>query len=242
MTALITGASRGIGRAIATELSLHGFDIAANFLGNEQLARETADICMKNGVKAGIFKCDVSGFVDCEKMVEDIKNCLGCIDVLVNNAGITYDGLFMRMSQEQFDSVYFSNLKSVYNLSRLVVSDMIKNRRGRIINISSVAGLYGNAGQVNYSASKAGIIGFTKALAKEVGSRGVTVNAVAPGFIETDMTKALPDKAKVEALSRITLRRFGSPKDVAKAVAFLASEDASYITGQTIEVSGGIAL
>lgn len=242
MIALITGSSRGIGRAIAAELSACGFDTAINYCGNRQMAQQTADLCKKNGVRSEIFQCDVSDLEQCIKMVNSITNILGSVDVLVNNAGIASDTLFVRMSEEQFDNVYSTNLKSIYNLSSLVISAMIKKRWGRIINISSVAGLYGNAGQVNYSAAKAGIIGFTKALAKEVGSRKITVNAIAPGFIETDMTSGLAETFKKEALSKIALRRFGTPEDIAKAAAFLASDNASYITGHTLEISGGISL
>ncbi|NLB81150.1 MAG: 3-oxoacyl-[acyl-carrier-protein] reductase [Clostridiaceae bacterium] len=242
MTALVTGSSRGIGRAIAIELSNCGFNVAINYCGNEQAAQQTAEKCIQNGICAEIFQCDVSDFNACRQMIENIEKRLGAVDVLVNNAGITADTLLMRMSEEQFDNVYFTNLKSVYNLSKLVITAMIKRRYGRIINISSVAGLYGNIGQVNYSSAKAGIIGFTKALAKEVGQRGITVNAVAPGFIETDMTQSLPETFKTAALSAIALKRFGTPEEVAKAVAFLASDDASYITGQTIEISGGISI
>ncbi|OQB13994.1 MAG: 3-oxoacyl-(acyl-carrier-protein) reductase FabG [Firmicutes bacterium ADurb.Bin193] len=242
MVALVTGSSRGIGRATAIELAKCGFDIAVNYCGNKEKAEETAELCRQHGVRAEVFCADVSDFSACGEMVAAIEKELGFIDVLVNNAGITRDGLLMRMDEEQFDAVYFTNLKSVYNLSKLVISRMMKNRFGRIINISSVAGIYGNAGQVNYSSAKAGVIGFTKALAKEAGSRGITVNAVAPGFIETDMTASLPDSFKEEALSRISLKRFGNAEEIAKTVAFLASEDASYITGQTIEVSGGISL
>lgn len=242
MTALVSGSSRGIGRAIAIELAKCGYDIAVNYSSNAEQAEETAKACRENGTKAIAFKCDVSDHIACKEMVSLIEKDLGSIDVLINNAGITKDGLFMRMSEESFDDVYAANLKSVFNLSRLVTPGMIKRRTGRIVNISSVAGLYGNAGQVNYSSMKAGIIGFTKALAKEVGARGITVNAVAPGFIDTDMTSTLPEGVKDEALSKITLKRFGQAEDVAKTVSFLVSDGASYITGQTIEVSGGISL
>ncbi|MDR0405468.1 MAG: 3-oxoacyl-[acyl-carrier-protein] reductase [Clostridiales bacterium] len=242
MTALVTGASRGIGRAIAVAFAERGHDVAVNYASGADSARETVKLCEARGVRAVAFACDVSRYAACQEMVGKAEEALGGVDILVNNAGITRDGLLMRMSEERFDEVYSVNLKSVYNLSRLVVAGMMKKRWGRVISLSSVAGLYGNAGQVNYSAMKAAVIGFTKSLAKEVGSRGITVNAIAPGFIETDMTAALPEKAREEALARIALGRFGQAEEVAKTAAFLASDDAAYITGHTIEVSGGISL
>ncbi|MCK9478492.1 MAG: 3-oxoacyl-[acyl-carrier-protein] reductase [Firmicutes bacterium] len=242
MIALITGSSRGIGRSTAVELSACGFDTAINYCGNVEAARQTAEMCRKNGVRSEIFQCDVSCLEQCKKMIDDITDKLGSVDVAVNNAGATDDALFIRMSEEQFDSVYKTNLKSIYNISKLTVPAMMKKRWGRIVNISSVAGLYGNIGQVNYSSAKAGIIGFTKALAKELGGRGITVNAIAPGFIETDMTDGLPDSFKTQALTQITLKRFGKSEEIAKTAAFLISKGAAYITGQTIEVSGGISL
>ncbi|MDD3766067.1 MAG: 3-oxoacyl-[acyl-carrier-protein] reductase [Eubacteriales bacterium] len=242
MTALITGASRGIGRAIALEFAKSGYNVAINYANSEVSAKDTAKECGEFGVLAFAYKADVSDFDACKEMVAKVEQDLGPVEVLVNNAGINIDNLLIRMSQEQFDKVYFANLKSVYNMSRQVVPGMMKRRRGRIINISSVAGLYGNVGQTNYAATKAGIVGFTKSLAKEVGARGITVNAIAPGFIETDMTDRLSDNIKEIARSKITLGRFGKAEDIAKAAMFLASDGASYITGHTLEVSGGISL
>ena len=212
---------------------------------NEQTAlaaREVANECMKHGVDADCFTADVSQFEECAEMVKRVMARWGRIDVLVNNAGITRDGLIARMGEAQFDDVIAANQKSVFNMMRQVVPVMMKQRGGRIINISSVAGVYGNAGQLNYSASKAAIIGMTKSAAKELGARGITVNAVAPGFIETDMTEKLPDKAKAAIIERISLGRTGKPEDVANAVAFLAGDSASYITGQVLCVDGGIVM
>ena len=230
--ALVTGARQGIGRAISFALAQQGFDVAIN-CRNEQTAlaaREVANECMKHGVDADCFTADVSQFEECAEMVKRVMARWGRIDVLVNNAGISRDGLIA------------ANQKSVFNMMRQVVPVMMKQRGGRIINISSVAGVYGNAGQLNYSASKAAIIGMTKSAAKELGARGITVNAVAPGFIETDMTEKLPDKAKAAIIERISLGRTGKPEDVANAVAFLAGDSASYITGQVLCVDGGIVM
>lgn len=242
--ALVTGARQGIGRAISFALAQQGFDVAIN-CRNEQTAlaaREVANECMKHGVDADCFTADVSQFEECAEMVKRVMARWGRIDVLVNNAGITRDGLIARMGEAQFDDVIAANQKSVFNMMRQVVPVMMKQRSGRIINISSVAGVYGNAGQLNYSASKAAIIGMTKSAAKELGARGITVNAVAPGFIETDMTEKLPDKAKAAIIERISLGRTGKPEDVANAVAFLAGDSASYITGQVLCVDGGIVM
>ena len=242
--ALVTGARQGIGRAISFALAQQGFDVAIN-CRNEQTAlaaREVANECMKHGVDADCFTAAVSLFEECAELVKRVMARWGRIDVLVNNAGITRDGLIARMGEAQFDDVIAANQKSVFNMMRQVVPVMMKQRGGRIINISSVAGVYGNAGQLNYSASKAAIIGMTKSAAKELGARGITVNAVAPGFIETDMTEKLPDKAKAAIIERISLGRTGKPEDVANAVAFLAGDSASYITGQVLCVDGGIVM
>ena len=236
-TALITGASQGIGAAIALRLAKAGFHIAINCY-NQQLAdtdgAAVAEKCRAFGVEAKCYVADVSKFDQCQEMVKAVAADFGSLDVLVNNAGITKDGLLPRMSEDQFDAVIAVNLKSVFN--------MMRQKGGRIINVSSVSGLYGNAGQANYAASKAGVVGLTKTAAKELGGRNITVNAVAPGFIRTQMTDALPDKVKEVMLGQISLKRFGEPEDVANAVAFLASDDAAYISGQVLEIDGCIAM
>ena len=244
-TALVTGASQGIGACIAERLAKDGFNVAINCRGEQEVengGKEVAEKCQQYGANAECFICDVSDFSACEKMVKDVKEHFGAIDVLVNNAGITKDGLVARMSEEQFDIVTNVNYKSVFNMTRHVSGVMIRQKSGRIINISSVAGLYGNAGQFNYSASKAGLIGMTLTTAKELGPRSITCNAVAPGFIETPMTDVLPDNVKEAAIASVSLRRFGKPEEVAGAVSFLASEDAGYISGQVIVVDGAMQM
>lgn len=238
--ALVTGASRGIGREIALNLAKKGATVIINYMGSEEKAREVAELICENGGAAEIYGCDVSDFEQCGIMISDIIKKYGRLDILVNNAGITRDGLLMKMSEEDFSRVLDVNLKGAFNTIRHASRYFLKQRGGRIINISSVSGVAGNAGQANYSAAKAGIIGLTKSVAKELGSRGITANAVAPGFIETDMTDAMPEKAKEAVKTQITLGRIGKPADVAGAVAFLASEEASYITGQVIAVDGGM--
>ena len=233
--AVITGASRGIGKAIALELAKRGCFVVINYNGNEALAKEVKEEI----VNAEIYQCDISDFEACSKFFKEIIKEYGRIDILVNNAGITKDGLLMRMSEVDFDKVLDVNLKGTFNCIRQVLRPMLKQKSGRIINMSSVVGLYGNVGQANYAASKAGVIGLTKATAKEVASRGITVNAIAPGFIETDMTAVLSDEVKEAMLNQIPMKCFGKPEDVAKAVGFLASEDARYITGQVLSVDGG---
>lgn len=241
MTAIITGSGQGIGAAVAKRLAKDGFDIAVNDL-NEENGRRTAEECRALGVKADYFKADVSKLSECEEMVKAVKEEFGSIDVLVNNAGITRDGLLARMSEENYDLVIAVNQKSVFNMMKTVGSIMMKQRSGRIINLSSVAGLYGNAGQFNYSASKAAIIGMTKSAAKELGSRGINVNAVAPGFIRTPMTDALTDAQKEAILNAIAVKRYGEVEEIAGVISFLAGKDSSYVTGQVIEISGGLSM
>lgn len=243
--ALVTGAAQGIGAAVAERLAADGFAVAVNH-HSESSAQAAKDLAQRlsdvYGVAAVAVQCDVADFDAVKQMVSDVKDGFGRIDVLVNNAGITRDGLLMRMKADQFESVIDTNLGGAFNCMRHVVPLMTRQRYGRIVNVSSVVGVYGNAGQVNYSASKAGIIGMTKSAAKELGSRNITVNAVAPGFIETAMTAALDDKAQEALTGRIAAGRLGQPQDVASAVAFLAGEEASYITGQVLGVDGGISL
>ena len=238
--ALITGATRGIGKEIALELAKNGFDIAVNYRGtiDEDLKKEIE----ANNVRCEFVEADVSNFEQCESMIKETIEKYGRIDVLVNNAGITKDGLIMRMKKEDFEAVIDVNLVGTFNVTRNVIPYMLKQKSGRIINVSSVVGVAGNAGQTNYSASKAGVIGFTKSLAKEVASRNILVNAIAPGFIDTDMTKVLSDTVKEGINAQIPLKRMGSPKEVAKVVKFLASEDSSYVTGQVINIDGGMVM
>ena len=242
-TALITGSARGIGAAIALRLAKDGFDIALNDISEAMF--EDNDIMEKiaaEGVQVEKFICDVSNYAQVEETVKAVKERFGSIDVLVNNAGITRDGLMARMSEEQYDLVVAVNQKSVFNMSKFVGSVMMRQKSGRIINMASVAGVYGNAGQINYSATKAAIIGMTKTVAKELGSRGITCNAVAPGFIKTPMTDKLTDEQKEASMKLISMKRFGEVDDIAGVVSFLASKDAAYVTGQVIEVSGGIMM
>lgn len=239
--AIVTGASRGIGRAVAVALAEKGAAVIVNYNGSKEKAEEVVAEIRAGGGEAESFQCDVADFDKCGAMVQEIIQKYGHVDILVNNAGITRDGLLMKMSEKDFDDVLSTNLKGAFHTIRHLSKYFLKQRSGKIINISSVSGVTGNAGQANYSASKAGIIGLTKSVAKELGSRGINVNAVAPGFIETDMTDAMPEKAKEAVAAQITLRRTGRPQDIANAVAFLASEEADYITGQVICVDGGLA-
>ena len=242
-TALITGSSRGIGAAIALRLAKDGFDIALNDLNEGMFENnDIAEKIREFGVKCEIFLADVSDYSQYEEMVGSVKEKFGGLDVLVNNAGITKDGLMARMSEEQYDKVIAVNQKSVFNMMKLAGKIMMKQRSGRIINMASVAGLYGNPGQINYSASKAAVIGMTKTVAKELGSRGVGVNAVAPGFIKTPMTDKLTEEQKNAVLNLIAMKRYGLPEEIAGVVSFLASEDSSYVTGQVIEISGGLSM
>lgn len=240
--ALITGATRGIGKEIALELARNGFDIAANCRKISDDLNDLKKEIESNNVRCEFVEADVANFEQCENMVKQTIEKFGRIDVLVNNAGITKDGLIMRMKKEDFEAVIDINLTGTFNVTRNVIPYMIKQKSGRIINLSSVVGVAGNAGQTNYSASKAGVIGFTKSLAKEVASRNILVNAVAPGFIDTDMTKVLSDSVKEGINEQIPLKRMGSPKEVAKVVKFLSSEDSSYITGQVINIDGGMVM
>ena len=236
--ALVTGASRGIGKACAIELAKAGYNVAVSYAGNEEAANKTVSELTDLGVKAKAYKFDVADKEACAKAVEEVLADFGKLDVLVNNAGITRDGLFMRMSAENWEAVINTNLSSAFYMTSPAIKTMIKQRSGCIINMSSIVGVMGNAGQANYSAAKAGLIGFTKSLAKELGSRNIRVNAVAPGFIQTDMTKDLDTEKIAE---HIPLKRLGQPEDIAKAVRFLA-EDAPYITGQVIGVDGGLVV
>ncbi len=240
--ALITGATRGIGREIALTLGKNGYEVVINYRSENQDLEDTIELLKKENIKFYTVKGDVSSYEDSERFVKEAIEKAGKIDVLINNAGITKDTLIARMKKEDFESVIDVNLVGTFNVTKNVISQMIKNRKGRIINISSVVGVSGNAGQTNYSASKAGIIGFTKSLAKEVGSRNILVNAVAPGFIETNMTDVLNENIKAEIEKAIPLKRMGTPRDVANVVKFLASEDASYITGQVINIDGGMVM
>ena len=240
--AFITGATRGIGRQIAITLAKEGFDIAINYRKENEDLIETKKMVEDQKVKCFTVQGDVSSFEDSERMVKDIIEEFNHIDILVNNAGITKDMLLMRMKKEDFESVIGVNLVGTFNITKNVIPYMMKNRSGRIINVSSVVGISGNSGQTNYSASKAGIIGFTKSLAKEVGSRNILVNAVAPGFIETQMTDVLKEEVKEEISKTIPLKRMGTVEDVANVVKFLASKDSSYITGQVINIDGGMLM
>ena len=240
--AFITGSTRGIGKEIAITLANNGYDIAINYRTENEDLKNTKKEIEEKGVKCFAVQGDVSSFEDCERFTKEIIEAYGKIDVLVNNAGITKDTLLMRMKEEDFRDVIDINLVGTFNVTKNVISYMIKARSGRIINISSVVGISGNAGQTNYSASKAGIIGFTKSLAKEVASRGILVNAVAPGFIETSMTDVLKEEIKEEIAKTIPLKRMGTSKDVANLVKFLASDDSSYITGQVLNVDGGMLM
>ena len=241
-TAVVTGGSRGLGRAICLELAKGGANVVFCYAGNETAAQETLAACEALGAKAAAVCCDVTDAEADLTLVKTTVNLFGRVDILVNNAGITRDGLLLTMKEADFDAVIAANLKGAFLCMKAVARQMVKQRYGRIVNLSSVVGLRGNAGQVNYAASKAGVIGMTKSLAKELAGRNITVNAVAPGFIDTDMTAALTETAKNAALGSIPMGRMGTPENVAKAVAFLASEDAGYITGQVLAVDGGMSM
>jgi 3-oxoacyl-[acyl-carrier protein] reductase len=238
--ALVTGASRGIGREIALELAREGADVVVNYAGSEAKAKEVVQEIIAMGRKSFSIQANISSSEDVQKMVDETIQQFGKLDILVNNAGITRDQLLMRMKESDWDDVMNTNLKGVFLCTKAVTRQMMKQRSGRIINISSIVGFSGNAGQANYVAAKSGVIGLTKTAARELAARGITVNAVAPGYIATDMTEQLPEEVKAEMLKQIPLARIGEPKEIAKVVSFLASDDSSYITGQTIHVNGGM--
>lgn len=239
--ALVTGASRGIGKEIAMELAERGATVIVNYSGSEEKAQQTVSEIKKNGGEAVAVKCDVADFAACEKLAKDVIGRYGRLDILVNNAGITRDGLIMKMSEQDFDSVMDTNLKGTYNMIRHFSRWFLKQKSGRIINIASVSGVIGNAGQASYSASKAGVIGLTRAVARELSGRGICINAVAPGFIDTDMTRQMSEDSKKGIEAMIPMGHMGKPEDVARLVGFLADE-AEYITGQVICVDGGMAI
>lgn len=240
--AVVTGASRGIGRAAALRLAQEKASVVVNYNGSKERAEEVVKEIEAMGGTACAIQCDVADFAACEKFFQEVTERFGRVDILVNNAGITKDGLLMKMSEEDFDRVLDTNLKGTFNCIRFVTRTMLRQKSGRIINLSSVVGVAGNAGQANYAASKAGVIGLTKSAARELASRGITVNAVAPGFIETDMTQVLSDRVKEATAAQIPMGHFGQAKDVAELIVFLASEKAGYITGQVINVDGGMAM
>ncbi|MDF2945945.1 MAG: beta-ketoacyl-ACP reductase [Bacillales bacterium] len=240
--ALVTGASRGIGRAIALEYGKNGATVVVNFLGNVEKANEVVNEIEALGGKAIAYKADVANSSDVTKMFDDVTKEFGKIDILVNNAGITRDNLLIRMKDSEWDDVIQTNLTSVFMCSKIAAKHMMRNRTGRIINVSSVVGILGNPGQANYVAAKAGVIGLTKSMARELAVRGILVNAIAPGFIETDMTQKLNDDVRSQMQTQIPLQRFGTPEDIANVALFLATEQSSYITGQVISVDGGMAM
>lgn len=240
--ALVTGGSRGIGRAIALELGKQGANVAVNFSGNEAMANGVVDEIKASGSEAAVFQCDISDAAAVQEMVKSVVSTFGRLDILVNNAGITRDTLIMRMKEDDWDAVINTNLKGVFNTTKAVSRQMMKQKCGRIINMASVVGMVGNAGQANYVAAKAGVIGLTKSTARELAPRNITVNAVAPGFISTDMTDKLPEDIKEAMLKDIPLGRIGKPEDVAAMVRFLASDDSGYLTGQVFRVDGGMVM
>ncbi len=239
---IVTGGGRGIGRAVAVRLAEEGANLAISYRSNDEAAEETAEWVREAGVKCELFKGDVSSPEEVEALFKGVSDAFGRVDILVNNAGITRDNLMMRMKEEEFDEVLGTNLKGTYLCTRAALRPMVRARWGRIVNVSSVVGLVGNAGQANYAASKAGIIGFTKSVAREVAQRGITVNAVAPGFVETELTGSLPESVKEQIREQVPMGRFGEVEEVAEVVAFLGGEGAGYVTGQTIAVDGGMTM
>ena len=239
-TAVVTGGSRGIGRAVCIQLAKQGCNVVVNYCHGEAAAAETVALCKAENANAVAVQADVSTAEGCKTLFEQAVNAFGRVDILVNNAGITRDGLLMKMAEEDFDAVIDTNLKGTFHCIRAVSRQMLRQRSGRIINLSSVSGVLGNAGQANYSASKAGVIGLTKSAARELASRGITVNAIAPGFINTEMTEVLSEEIRENACKQIILGRFGKPEDIANTAVFLASDKADYITGQVISVDGGM--
>ena len=240
--AIVTGGGRGIGRAVAVRLAAEGANVAISYRSNDDAAQETAEAVREAGVECEVFKGDVASPEDVQVLFEGVKGAFGRLDILVNNAGVTRDNLIMRMKEEEFDEVLRTNLGGTYLCTRAALRPMIRARWGRIVNVSSVVGLVGNAGQANYAASKAGIIGFTKSVAREVAQRGITANAVAPGYVETELTGSLPENVKETIRTQVPMGRFGEAQEVAEVVTFLAGEGAGYVTGQTIAVDGGMTM
>lgn len=240
--AIVTGGSRGIGKAIALKLAALGADVAVNYNSNEKLANEVVKEITDIGRKAIAVKANVSDLNEAQEMISQVNSEFGGIDILINNAGVTKDGLLLKMKEEDWDQVISTNLKSVFNCTKAISRLMIKQKKGRIINISSIVGIIGNVGQANYSASKAGMIGFSKTTARELGSRGITVNVIAPGYIQTDMTDQMNESVKEQLLNQIPTKKLGNPEDIANLAGFLASDEASYITGQVINVDGGMVM